>query len=96
MLEKQADERWHSYYRGWMNRFWHGHNKDETIRELEMLEANEDKLWITNFTNAVMYNIEYVTHRLEVTAVSPDVIRFTIGDDMADDIYTFPLTVKSA
>jgi len=81
------------YYRSWMNRMWHS-STTTTENELEILDTYQDKLWVTSFTNAVMYNIEYTTHSLRNIQISSNEIRFSLSDTMNDSVYTYPLTLK--
>ncbi|OGK06443.1 MAG: hypothetical protein A2519_11825 [Candidatus Raymondbacteria bacterium RIFOXYD12_FULL_49_13] len=82
-----------SYYRGWLNVFWHGYDTN-TISELDMVKGQESNLWVGTYTDAAMYSQEYATHTLNVTEATDSLIRFSLSDSMADSIYTYPLTVK--
>lgn len=94
-----------SYYQGWTNVHWHSINRDIikglnidlkplAVYMLNMLRQNMDKVWVGTFTEVAMYGQERDTANLKVTENNPDLIKFTLTDQMDDTLFNYPLTVK--
>ncbi len=87
-----------NYYRGWLSTHFHHVNFDEaytlTNDFLNYLKQKENKLWIGTFPDVAKYSQEYTTHSLKIDSISDTAISFTLTDEMLDEIYDFPLTVK--
>ncbi len=87
-----------NYYRGWLSTHFHHVNFEEahifTNEFLNYLKQKEDKLWIGTFPDVAKYSQEYATHSLKIDSISDTTISFTLIDEMLDEIYDYPLTVK--
>lgn len=95
-----------SYYkRGWLTLLHHfvasgrtPEQKKASISKvrafLEYANKNKAKLWIDTFVNVAKYGQERDSAKIENLKASPDKISFNITDDMKDDIFDMPLTVK--
>ena len=87
-----------NYYRGWLSTHFHHVNFEEAHTKtnffLDYLKQKEDKLWIGTFPDVAKYSQEYATHSLKVDSISDTAISFTLTDEMLDEIYDYPLTVK--
>ncbi|MEP2026794.1 Ig-like domain-containing protein, partial [Reichenbachiella sp.] len=88
-----------SYYRGWYAAHYHSVTSNSTLQtntEAHMSYINDhaDELWIAGFTEAALYGQERDTHDLTVDDVTDLSIKFTLTDDMKDEVFDFPLTVK--
>ncbi len=87
-----------NYYRGWGSTHFHhitSEDAKKTTNEfLNYLKQREGKLWIGTFPNVAKYAQEYATHDIKVDSISETEISFTLTDEMQDEIYDFPLTVK--
>ena len=87
-----------NYYRGWGSTHFHHITSEEaqktTDEFLNYLKQKEDKLWMGTFPEVAKYAQEFATHALKVDSISTTEISFTLTDEMQDEIYDFPLTVK--
>jgi hypothetical protein len=87
-----------NYYRGWLSTHFHGVESEEaqvkTGQFLSYLKDKEDKLWVATFPSVVKYSQEYVTHHLKVYSVKDNEIILEVSDEMQNQIYNFPLTIK--
>lgn len=87
-----------NYYRGWGSTHFHHVTSPEaqktTDEFLNYLKQKEGKLWIGTFPDIAKYAQEYATHTIKVDSVSETIISFNLTDEMEDDIYDFPLSVK--
>ncbi len=98
LLNKTLKLEGKNYYRGWGSTHFHhitSPKAQKTTDEfLEYLKQKEDKLWIGTFPAIAKYAQEYATHSLVIDSISDTSISFTLTDEMQDEIYDFPLTVK--
>ncbi len=87
-----------NYYRGWLSSHFHHITSDEAHQKtrefLQYIKEKEDKIWIATFPDVVKYSQEYATHSLKTDSISDTFISFRLTDEMRDEIYDFPLTVK--
>jgi len=88
----------YSYYRGWAVVLYHGLKGDEkkatAEKGLQLIKEREDELWIAPFTVVARYAQERDTAKVDVAAASSSEIRFSVTDEMKDEIFNVPLTVK--
>ena len=83
------------YLRGWLCTHFHGVNKKaEAETNLRYIKTREDDLWVGLFDEVVRYGQERDTHKLTIAENSSSGVKFDLTDDMRDDIYNIPLTVK--
>ncbi|MDD2797801.1 MAG: T9SS type A sorting domain-containing protein [Bacteroidales bacterium] len=98
LLDKGAKLYNVTYYRGWGSTHFHalGTADAKTKAEglLQYLKAREDSLWVGGFTPVAQYAQSRDTHHLTSSVVSSTQVKFTVTDDMNDDLFYFPLTVK--
>ena len=87
-----------NYYRGWGSTHFHHITSEEaqktTDEFLNYLKQKEDKLWLGTFPDVAKYAQEYATHTLKIDSILATEISFTLTDEMQNEIYDFPLTVK--
>jgi Polysaccharide deacetylase len=90
-------------FRNWYCTHFHsvsnGYAQKKKIKEnletvLGELKKNEKDVWIGKFTEVVQYGQERDTAKLKNLKVAPDRISFSLTDDMKDDVFDYPLTVK--
>jgi len=92
-------------YRGWLSQFVHSiaTSSDPITRQslyddfelrLKRVHDRRADIWVPTYREAFLYGQSRDTARLTPRAVAPGEIRFTLIDDMNDDVYTYPLTVK--
>ena len=105
-LSQMLDDPKSRYYRGWLSHFTHGvaiTTKDPATRKtlyddfegnFKRVNERRDDLWVTTYREAFLYGQSRDTARLTPGAVTAEEIRFTLSDDMKDEVYTYPLTVK--
>ena len=93
----------------WLKRGWavslyhlvhHGRTPEEQKASADKVEADireiathKDKLWIGRFEDVARYGQERDTAKLDVK-VDGDKVSVAVTDDMKDDMFDFPLTVK--
>ncbi|MEP2280158.1 alpha/beta hydrolase fold domain-containing protein [Maribacter sp.] len=98
LLDKTSTLENKNYYRGWGSTHFHEvsalDSQKKTVEFLNYLKEKEDKLWIGTFPDIAKYAQEYATHSIHVDSVSETQIHITLKDEMRDDIYDYPLTVK--
>ncbi|GEM_PF-236699 len=98
LLDKFSKLEDKNYYRGWGSTHFHHINSEEaqktTDEFLNYLKQKEAKFWIGTFPDVAKYAQEYATHSLKIDSVLVNKIYFTLTDEMQDEIYDFPLTVK--
>ncbi len=85
------------YKRAWLSAHFHGVTGDfiqQTEEDLRYLKGHEADLWIAPFEEVARYGQQRDTHTLTQTENSPTRIRFELSDQMQDDIYNLPLTIK--
>ncbi|MGK9367433.1 polysaccharide deacetylase family protein [Melioribacter sp. Ez-97] len=89
---------------GWCVYLLHGIDDDggysplpsDTLRKsLDYLKENEDRFWVDNFINVVKYIEERNSLTINETYRSSDTIIFTVNDTLDDDVYDFPVTIRS-
>ena len=66
----------------------------ELIKLLDYVKQRENKIWVGLFREIILYGQERDTAKLSVTKVAPKAITFLLTDRMADNWFSFPLTVK--
>ncbi len=84
-------------YRGWYVTHYHQVKDDmepRMIEKFEFLKAHDDDLWVALFREAAMYGQQRDTARLTVEPTADETIRFSVSDDMDDELFDFPLTIK--
>jgi hypothetical protein len=98
LLDKAAKLYNVAYYRGWGSTHFHSLGTADAKAKaeglLQYLKARKDSLWIDGFTPVAQYAQSRDTHHLTTTIVSPTQIKFLLTDDMNDDLFYSPLTVK--
>lgn len=91
--------------RAWLSPVYHyvraGHtpeekdaNQAEVAAQLAHLHTRNDQIWVAPFSEVARYAQERDSATLTVTENTPQQIRFTLSDQMRDDVFDFPLTVK--
>jgi len=87
-----------NYYGGWLSVHLHGLGKGdewkEAFEEHIIPYVKDGTLWATSFANAAMYGQSRDTSKLKVTKNEPKAIAFVLTDDMDDEYFDHPLTVK--
>jgi hypothetical protein len=85
-------------YRTWYSAHFHGiygnAAKDYVRQILAHLKTKEADVWVGTFTNIAQYAQEYATARLENVQSSATGVQFHLKDDMNDDWFDRPLTLK--
>ena len=96
LLDKTSTLYGVNYYRGWGSTHFHHVDAAAQTTTDEFLQYLTDKqdLWIDGFTRVSQYSQSYATHQLSMDEVNAASIKFTLTDQMQDDAYDFPLTVK--
>ncbi len=61
---------------------------------LEILQANQDDIWVGTFQQVAQYAREFESATLNIASVSDAEIRFSLTDSLDDTLFYFPLTVK--
>ena len=84
------------YLRSWLCTHFHGIGsmKTDVETQLRYIKEREADLWVGLFDDVVRYGQERDTHKLAVVENSSAGVKFDLTDDMRDDIYNVPLTVK--
>lgn len=85
-----------SYYRGWASYHYHSiaSKKVETEAFLSALSAKTDSIWVGKYSEVARYAQERDSHSLDLTENNDSTIIFTLSDEMKDEYFDFPLTVK--
>ncbi|WP_420582319.1 choice-of-anchor Q domain-containing protein [Reichenbachiella sp.] len=88
-----------SYYRGWYSAHYHGVTSNGTLQtntesHMSYINDHADELWIAGFSEAAKYGQERDSHSLTVDEVLDLSVKFTLTDDMKDEVFDYPLTVK--
>lgn len=87
-----------NYYRGWGSTHFHGLYTDDAKAKadnlLQYLFARKDSIWVSGFSAIAQYGQSRDTHHLTVNSINTTEIKFTLTDEMSDDLYFYPLTVK--
>lgn len=83
-------------YRGWYNVLFHGVKKDkeQVEKALKTIKENEKDVWVGTYSEIARYGQEADTAKLTISSVKPDEIQFALSDNMNDQLFTYPLTVK--
>jgi hypothetical protein len=84
-------------YRGWYVTHFHrvqDADKPRLSKAFAFLKETRADIWTGLFREVALYSKERDTARTAVTKVDDQEIRFTLTDDMLDDWYDFPLTIK--
>ncbi len=83
------------YYRGWASPLFHQVNDwPATEHYFAFLRTYRADVWAARFSDVGKYGQERDTATLQVTDNTPSQIVFTLADDMKDDVFNYPLTVK--
>jgi len=97
LLDKTSTLYNQNYYRGWGSTHYHGvadaASQTKVDEFLQYLTDKED-LWVDGFSSVSQYAQSFATHNLVIDYVAANEIKFTLTDEMKDDAYYFPLTVK--
>jgi hypothetical protein len=87
-----------NYYRGWGSTHFHGLYTDDAKTKadnlLQYLFARKDSIWVSGFSAIAQYSQSRDTHHLTVNSITTTQIKFTLTDEMSDDLFFQPLTVK--
>jgi hypothetical protein len=94
-----------AHRRAWLTPVYHyvhnGHTPEEkeasaarAAAHLAHLASKADEIWVAPFSEVARYGMERDTARLAVTAHSPTEVRLSLSDDMADELFDVPLTIK--
>jgi len=96
LLDKTSTLWGTNYYRGWGSTHFHGVSAAaEQTKVDEFFQYLTDKdLWLDGFSNVTQYAQSYATHNLVIDDVTASEIKFTLTDEMRDEAFYFPLTVK--
>jgi peptidoglycan/xylan/chitin deacetylase (PgdA/CDA1 family) len=84
-------------YRGWYVTHFHRVNdadKPRLSKAFAFLKENRTDIWTGLFREVALYGQERDTAKVVVGKVDDQEIRFRLTDDMLDDWYDFPLTIK--
>lgn len=84
-------------YRGWYVTHFHRVNdgdKPRLSKAFAFLRERRADIWMGLFREVALYGQQRDTAKVTVTKVDDEEIRFTLTDDMLDDWYDFPLTIK--
>lgn len=87
----------YSQYRGWAVLLYHtvsGSFEANVEAALQRIKDDEHKYWVRPYTTVAQYAQSRLTSELTIDSVAADEIRFTLTDDMIDEYYFTPLTVK--
>ena len=85
-------------YRGWYS--VHVHRLNEKLRSefaerFEFIKQNEDDIWVGLWREVAQYGQERDTAKLSVGSNTAGAITFTLTDQMKDEVFDLPLTVKT-
>ncbi|MCK5788166.1 MAG: T9SS type A sorting domain-containing protein [Chlamydiia bacterium] len=84
-----------NFYRGLASYHYHNiNNRTATETFLAALSAKSDSIWNGMFSEVARYGQERDTHTLNVDEINTLDIKFTLTDEMDDNYFDFPLTVK--
>lgn len=62
--------------------------------ELAHLASKKEQIWVGLFREVACYGMERDTSRIEVVKNTGEEIRFLLSDDMNDELFDYPLTIK--
>ena len=105
---KHASVKWMNrafYRRAWLAPLYHYVQHGRTPAEktasvakvkaqIDHLYANRDEIWVGLFRDVAFYGMERDTAELKTTHSDSKRIDFLLQDDMDDQLFTFPLTIK--
>lgn len=98
LLNKQSVLYGTNYYRGWGSTHFHGLYNDAAKTQaenlLQYLYDRKDSIWVDGFTAIAQYGQSRDTHTLTVNSTHDSEIKFTLTDEMSDELFYHPLTVK--
>lgn len=86
-----------NYYRGWGSTHFHSVTSDTdraSTKEMLAYLDEQEGLWIAGFSEVAQYAQSRDTHTLQSTVISDSQIEVTLTDEMNDQLFTYPLTVK--
>ena len=85
-------------WRTWYSAHYHGlytdAEKDDVRNVLAHIKSNEADVWVGTFTEVAKYAQEYATAKLSNIQTTANRVTFEIKDEMNDDWFDEPLTVK--
>lgn len=58
------------------------------------MQTRRDELWVPTYREPFLYAQSRDTATQTPGAITAEEIRFTLSDDMKDEIYTYPFTIK--
>ncbi|MCK5830506.1 MAG: polysaccharide deacetylase family protein [Methylococcales bacterium] len=83
------------YKRGWLVSTYHFvKDRDAVASELNHLHKRSNDLWLGLFKDVARYGQERDTARLSIITNNPTKIEFKLWDEMDDQIFNYPLTIK--
>ncbi len=83
------------YYRGWAAPLFHQVNDWPGAEHyFTFIRTYRDDVWAARFSDVAKYGQSRDTATLQVTENTPSQIVFTLTDDMHDEVFNYPLTVK--
>ena len=86
-----------SKFRTWYVALFHNLTdaiKTQTIAVFDYLKANEADIWVATYTDAAKYAQEFATASISNMYADNNTISFNLNDQMYDEWYDFPLSVK--
>jgi len=85
----------HRAYRSWCILLYHFmKEKPENNPFFEFLKENSDVLWLARFGDVSLYGQERDTATLKTVANTSEGIAFDLSDEMDDQAFDYPLTIK--
>lgn len=93
ILDKNS-RNWRSWYCGHMHHVPTENAKNEVRKVLQHVKSKEADVWVGTFTQVVKYAQEYATARLDNVRSRAGEIRFELKDEMYDQWFDEPLTIK--
>ncbi len=84
-------------YRGWCCAHFHSvkeNMREDVIKQFEVLKEHSADVWMGLFREVIMYGQERDSAKLNVISHSDKEIKISITDDMDDNLFDYPLTVK--
>jgi peptidoglycan-N-acetylglucosamine deacetylase len=86
---------WHvEIIHGIDNQGWEPVTYNTYDQHFAYIKENEDHLWIATFQNVIKYISERNNVIFREESVSPDKISFNVSDNLPDNIYNYPLTIR--
>ncbi len=85
------------HFQAWQCSLFHGVDdaaKANVIEGFEYLESKEGEIWFGLFREVVQYGQERETASLVVPSAGPDEVELTLTDEMDDEAFDLPLTLK--